>query len=200
MKLFYLPSACSLSPHIILREAGIEFTLDKVDYVTKTTSGGANFLAINPKGQVPALALDDGTILTEGVAIVQFLADGKPESGLMPPLGSIARARVQEMLNFISSEFHKAFSPLFKPAASAEAVRDAKANVASKLDFLELQLSDGRPWLVGESFSPADAYGFVVARWAPMKDIELSNWPMVSLWMEKVNSRESVRAALAAEA
>lgn len=199
MKLFFAPGACSLSPHIILREADADFSLEKVDLVTKTVSDGGDFFAINPKGQVPVLVLEDGAILTEGVAIVQFLADRNPEAGLMPAFATIERARVQETLNFISSEFHKAFGPLFNPATSPEAARAAKDNIASKFDVLEKQLSDGRAWLAGDTFSPADAYGFTVSRWATMKGMALSKWPMVQNWLEKVGSRDAVRKALAAE-
>ena len=199
MKLYFSPGACSLSPHIILRELGMEFSLDKVDLATKKTSEGRDFRDINPKGQIPTLELDDGTILTEGVAIVQYLADSKPESGLLPPVGSIERARVQETLNFISSELHKAFGPLFNPATDADARAAATANVWSKLDRLESQFADGRSWLAGNSFSPADTYGFAVTRWAPMMEIALADWPKITAWLEKVNARESVRAALSAE-
>ena len=199
MKLYFSPSACSLSPHIILRELGVEFSLEKVDLSTKKTSDGRDFYSINTKGQIPTLELDDGTILTEGVAIVQYLADSKPETGLLPPAGSIERARVQETLNFISSELHKAFGPLFNPATDADGRAAATANVEFKLDFLESQLADGRSWLAGSSFSPADTYGFAVTRWAPMMEIALADWPRITAWMEKVDARESVRAALSAE-
>jgi glutathione S-transferase len=196
MKLYYSPNACSLSPHIVLCELGMAVSLDKVDMAAKTTSDGRDFRTVNPKGQVPTLELDDGTILTEGVAIVQYLADQKPEAGLLPPAGSIGRTRVQEALNFISSEHHKAFSPLFNPTTTPEGREAATANVRSKLSILEVQLSDGRAWLAGETFSPADTYGFVVTRWAPMLGITLDPWPSIARWMEKVSARPSVTAAL----
>jgi glutathione S-transferase len=200
MKLYYSPGACSLSVHIVLHELGMPFTLVQVDLMSKSTSDGHDFHSVNPKGQVPALALDDRTILTEGVAIVQFLADQKPEIGLLPPAGSIGRARVQEALNFVSSELHKAFSPLFNPASTPEARTIATASAISKLTIIEGQLGDGRSWLAGDTFSPADAYGFVVTRWAPMQNIPLDRWPNVTGWIDRVNARPSVAAALAAEA
>jgi glutathione S-transferase len=200
MKLYYSPGACSLSPHIILRELGSDFELARVDLATKKVDDGRDFKEVTAKGQVPALELDDGTVLTEGVAIVQYLADQKPDAGLMPPVGSVERARVQETLNFISSELHKAFSPLFNPATSHEGRAAASEAVAAKLSVLEAQLSDGRPWLAGHTFSPADSYGFAVTRWAPFQGIVLDHWPSLSTWLSRVESRSGVQAALAGEA
>jgi glutathione S-transferase len=200
MKLYYSPSACSLSPHIILRELEFDFDLIRVDLATGRLSDGRDFRSISAKGQVPALELEDGTILTEGVAIVQYLADQRPDVALMPPLASVARAQVQETLNFISSELHKAFNPLFSANLSLDGRKIASANVMSKIDILEAQLADGRTWLVGETFSPADAYGFVVTRWAPMQGISLAPWPHVTRWAEAVGARKAVVAAIAAEA
>lgn len=200
MKLYYSPGACSLSPHIILRELGSEFELARVDLSTKKVDDGQDFKEVTAKAQVPALELDDGTILTEGVAIVQYLADQKPEAGLMPPVGTVERARVQETLNFISSELHKAFGPLFNPATSLEGRAAAADAVASKLSVLEAQLSDGRQWLAGDTFSPADSYGFAVTRWASFQGIGLDRWPSISTWLNRVESRSGVQAALSAEA
>jgi glutathione S-transferase len=200
MKLYYSPDACSLSPHIILRELGSDFELARVDLATKTVDDGRDFNEVTAKGQVPALELDDGTVLTEGVAIVQYLADQKPDAGLMPPVGSVERARVQETLNFISSELHKAFAPLFNPTTSHEGRAAASEAVAAKLSVLEAQLSDGRPWLAGDTFSPADSYGFAVTRWAPFQGIVLDHWPSLSAWLSRVESRSGVQAALAGEA
>lgn len=200
MKLYYSPHACSLSPHIVLREIGAAFDLVQVDLGTKQTADGRDFLAVNPKGQIPALELDDGTVLTEGVAIVQYLADTHPDAGLIPAAGTIDRARVQETLNFISSELHKAFGPLFNPATSEEGREAAKALVGTKLDVLEAQLADGRDWLVTSGFSPADTYGFAVTRWAGFQGIALDPWPQVSAWLNRVEQRSGVKAALAAEA
>jgi glutathione S-transferase len=200
MKLYYSPGACSLSPNIILHELGMDFGLQRVDLATKTVEDGRDFRQVSAKGQVPVLELDDGTILTEGVAIVQYLADRKPEGGLMPPVGSIERSRVQETLNFIATELHKAFGPLFSPASSDQARSAASAAVAAKLDLLEAQLADGRAWLAGGLFSPADSYGFAVTRWAPFQGIALDRWPHLAAWMERVGSRSGVQAALASEA
>ena len=129
MKLYYTPGACSLSPHIVLREAGVDFELERVDLAAKTTEAGADFRAINPKGYVPALQLDDGQVLTEGAAIVQYVADSRPDARLAPPAGTLERARVQEHLNFVASELHKSFSLLFSPATSAEAKEAARAKI-----------------------------------------------------------------------
>lgn len=200
MKLYYSPGACSLSPHIILREMGAQFELVQVNLATKTLEDGTDFTRINPKGQIPALETDTGAILTEGVAIVQYLADQKPEAELMPPVGSLDRARVQETLNFIASELHKAFGPLFSPATTPEGRAAASQLVADKISVLEAQLTDGRAWLAGNRFSPADSYGFAVTRWAPFQGIVLDHWPRVSAWLARVEARSGVKAALAAEA
>ncbi len=199
MKLYYSPHACSLSPHIVLREIGADFDLVQVDLGTKQTSDGRDFRAVNPKGQIPALELDDGTVLTEGVAIVLHLGDTHAAAGLVPAAGTIERARVQETLNFVSSELHKAFGPLFNPATTAEGREAAKAQVAAKLDLMEAQLADGRAWLAGAGFSPADTYAFAVTRWAGFQDIALDRWPHVQAWLARVEARPAVQAALAAE-
>lgn len=199
MKLYYSPHACSLSPHIVLREIGAEFDLVQVDLATKQTADGGDFLAVNPKGQIPTLELDDGTVLTEGVAIVLHLADSHPEAELVPAAGTIERARVQETLNFVSSELHKAFGPLFNPATTAEGRAAAAVQVAAKLDLLEAQLADGRAWLAGANFSPADTYAFVVTRWTGFQGIALDRWPQVQAWLARVAARPAVQVALAAE-
>lgn len=199
MKLYYSPHACSLSPHIVLREIGAEFAPVQVDLATKQTADGGDFLAVNPKGQIPTLELDDGTVLTEGVAIVLHLADSHPEAGLVPAAGTIERARVHETLNFVSSELHKAFGPLFNPATSEVGREAAKAQVSAKLDLLDAQLADGRAWLAGPNFSPADTYAFVVTRWTGFQGIALDRWPHVQAWLGRVEARPAVQAALAAE-
>lgn len=199
MKLYYSPHACSLSPHIVLREIGADFDLVRVDLATKKTEDGRDFLSVNPKGQIPTLELDDGTVLTEGVAIVLHLADSHSQAGLVPAAGTIERARVQETLNFVSSELHKAFGPLFNPATSEEGREAAKAQVSGKLDLVEAQLADGREWLAGAHFSPADTYAFVVTRWTGFQDITLDRWPHVQAWLGRVDARPAVQAALAAE-
>ena len=199
MKLYIKPGACSLSPHIVLREAGVDFDLEQVDLATKKTETGADFRAVNPKGYVPALELDDGAVLTEGAAIVQFIADIHPEAGLAPPAGTLERARVQEHLNFVAAELHKSFSPLFSPASSDDAKETARAKVRQRLDDVERMLADGRPYLTGETFTVADAYLFTIASWARPTGIGLDDWPHVAAFVERVGAREAVQAALRAE-
>jgi glutathione S-transferase len=199
MKLYYSPGACSLSPHISLREAGAAFELERVDTVTHMTESGVNFYEVNPKGYVPALRLDSGEVLTEGAAVVQFIADLHPAAGLAPATGSLERTRLQEHLNFIASELHKAFSPLFNPSASDEAKRAAPANVTRGLDHFEQVLSDGRPYLLGERFSVADAYLFTVANWTGPTGIGLKRWPRLAEFVARIATRPSVLAAMRAE-
>ena len=199
MKLYFSPGACSLSPHIALREAGIEFELERVDMTTRKTATGADFSAINPMGYVPALRLDDGEILTEGAAIVQYIADQLPEAGLAPAAGTLARARLQQHLNFVASELHKAFGPLFNANASVEAKRTAVANVGRRFDHVEGLLADGRAFLLGDRFSVADAYLFVVSNWAKPTGIGLERWPKLAAFLERVAGRDAVQAAMRAE-
>lgn len=197
MKLYYIPGACSLSPHISLREAGVSFELDKVD--AGKTAGGKDFKTINAKGYVPALQLDSGEVLTEGAAVVQFIADQNPKAGLAPPAGTIARARLQEHLNFIASELHKAFGPLFNPQASEESKKAAPDQVAKRLDHVESLLADGRTFLLGDTFSVADAYLFVVANWTGPTQIGLDRWPKLKAFVARVAERPAVQAAMKAE-
>jgi glutathione S-transferase len=199
MKLYYAPGACSLTSHIVLRELGHDFELERVDILTKTTETGADFRAINPKGYVPALRLADGEVLTEGAAIVQHLADASKARDLAPEPGTLARTRLQEHLNFVSAELHKAYSPLFNPAASDEAKATARANVGSRLDYLEKLFADGRDHLLGRTFSVADAYLFVVANWSARTGVDLGKWPKLAAFVERVRARPTVQAALAAE-
>ncbi len=200
MKLFYFPSACSLSPHIVLREAGLAFELDRIDLATRRTEDGEDYRRINPMGYVPALRLDDGQVLTEGAAIVQFIADAHPDRNLAPRPGTVARARVQAWLNFIAAELHKAFTPLFRPDLTDEGRAAATAEVGRRFDVIEAELSDGRPYLVGADFGIADAYLFVVARWAIPRGVDLEGWPHLKAFVERIGGRPTVRAALAAEA
>ena len=198
MKLYYAPGACSLSPHIALREAGLGFTLEKVDLKAKKLAGGGDFLAVNPKGYVPALQLDSGEVLTEGPAIVQYIADQRPQSGLAPAAGTIERYRLAEWLNFITSELHKSFSPLFN-AEAAPAWKDAaRANIAKRLDVIERHL-DNRPYLLGERFTVADGYLFTVLNWSGWTKFDLSKWPRVQAYLARIAERPKVREALAAE-
>jgi glutathione S-transferase len=199
MKLYYSPGACSLASHITLREAGAAFDLEKVDLKEKKTERDADFSTINPKGYVPALALDGGEMLTEGAAILQFIADQHPAAGLAPAAGTLERARLHEQLNFVASELHKAFSPLFNPAAGDAEKAAAKERVAQKLNLVETLLSDGRSYLLGEKFSVADAYFFVVASWTKHFDIALDSWPHIAALQQRIAARETVQAALKAE-
>jgi len=199
MKLFYAPGACSLSPHISLREAGVDFEIVKVDTTTHLTEGGADFKAINPKGYVPALVLETGDVVTEGAAVVQYIADRFPEAGLAPANGTLERTRLQEQLNFIASELHKAFSPLFSKTASADAREAAAAQVGKRLGNVETLLSDGRAHVLGDAFSVADAYLFTVVNWTSVTGISLGPWPHLTAYMQRVGQRPSVQAAMKAE-
>ncbi len=199
MKLYYKPGACSLASHIILKEIGKPFDIEKVDTATKTTEMGADFHAINQKGAVPVLETGDGERLTEGAAILQFIADSNGAEALAPKPGTMARARVQEVLNFTASELHKAFGPLFS-AKSDDATKDAaRADVARSFDWLEARLADGRVHLTGKAFTVADAYAFVVANWANFTGISLSPWPKLKAFLDRVSARKSVQAAMKAE-
>ncbi|MGO9931802.1 MAG: glutathione transferase GstA, partial [Steroidobacteraceae bacterium] len=175
MKLYYSPGACSLSPHIVLLEAGLPYTLVKTDLGTKKTDGGADYLAINSKGAVPALQLDDGRVLTEGPAVVQYLADQKPESGLAPRAGTFERYQLMEILNYLTSEVHKGFSPLFNPATSAELRAASVTALAKKFDWLEGFLGR-KNFLLGSTFTVADAYLFTLLNWTGFVKIDLSKW------------------------
>jgi glutathione S-transferase len=198
MQLYFSPGACSLAPHIILREAGISFELKRVDTKTKKLVDGADFLAVNSKGAVPALRLDDGQVLTEGVAILQYLADRKPESKLVPPAGTFERYRAIEWLNFLTSEVHKSFSPLFNPQASADVKAYAQANLEKKLDWTNAQLGS-RKFLTGDTFTIADAYLFTLINWTYFVGIDLGRWPALKEFHARVAARPAVQEALSAE-
>ena len=198
MKLYYAPGACSLSPHVVLREAGMTFDLDKVDLGEKKTSDGSDFTKISPLGYVPALQLDDGEVLTEGAAIVQYLADQAPAAKLMPEAGTTDRYKAQEWLTFISSELHKGFSPLFNPALPDEMKSGVITRLETRFDYVEKKLA-GKQYLMGDAFSVVDAYGFTILNWANFKDIDLSRWPNISAYMGRVAARPKVNEALKAE-
>lgn len=198
MKLYYSPGVCSLAPHIALREAGIAFDLERVDTDKKLTASGRDYLAINPHGYVPALEIEPGFILTEGPAIMQYIADKAPTSGLVPVAGSNERYQLQSWLNFITAEIHKGFSPLFKPGMPAEAKTMFKAQVAQHFDYLERHLSR-HAYLLESGFSIADAYLFVVAGWSGFVGIDLNKWPAIVAFRERVQDRTSVREAMRAE-
>jgi glutathione S-transferase len=198
MKLYYAPGACSLSPHIVAREAGLDVQLAKVDLGSHKVEGGADYYGVNPKGYVPALEVSQGQVLTEGPAIVQYLADQKPQSGLLPAAGSLDRYRVAEMLAFISSEIHKTYSPLFNPATSAELADDRRAYLKRRYQIIEKQL-EGREYLVGKQFTVADAYLFTVTSWAPHVKVDLSEFPNLQAFQKRVAARPAVQTALREE-
>jgi glutathione S-transferase len=199
MKLYMSPGACSLSPHIVLREAGLPFEAIKVDLGKKQFAAGDDFLAINPKGYVPALGLDDGQVLTEGAAIVQYLGDLKPESHLVPANGTMARYRLQEWLTFISSELHKQYSPLFNPKSSDEVKAAQKERIHGRLLYVTKQLGD-QPYLMGAQFTVADAYLYNILSWSGFVGVDLAALPVIAAYVERVKARPAVKAALEAEA
>ncbi len=198
MKLYYSPGACSLSPHIVAREAGLTLDLVKTDLKTKKTDAGADFTAVNAKGSVPVLQLDNGQILTEGPAIGQYLADQAPASGLAPAAGTMERYRLQEWLNFITSEIHKSFSPLFNPVASADWKDAAKANLAKRFEYVAKSL-EGKSYLMGEQFTIADAYLFTVANWGQWVGVDIGQWPNLKAHHARVAARPKVQETLKAE-
>ena len=198
MKLYYLPGACSLASHIMLHEIGASFEIDLVDPANKRTASGANYRDISPNGYVPALQADD-TVITEGVAVLQYLADTHPDNAFSPALGSIARARLQQYLNFAAAELHKSWSPLFSDQSTEAEKAAAAQKVASKFDYLEAELSDGRDYLVENQFSVADAYTFVLANWANIKGIDLGSWPDLARYIDRIAARPATQAAMQAE-
>jgi glutathione S-transferase len=198
MKLYFSPGACSLSPHIVLREAGLHFDLDQVNLSTKKTAEGADYNEINPNGYVPALQLASGEVLTEGPAIVQYIADLVPEKHLVPVIGSLERYHLMSTLNFISTELHKTFGPLFKSTASEEVRSAALANLTKRLEYVNGQLAKS-PFFCGVQFSVADAYLFTVLSWSRHVQFDLSPWPAVVSYLERIAARPAVHAALVAE-
>jgi glutathione S-transferase len=198
MKLYYSPGACSLSPHIVLREAGLEFTPVLASTKTHKLADGSDFYAINPKGYVPLLELDDGQRLSEGQVIVQFIADQVPAKHLAPPAGTMARYRVMEWLNFITSELHKGFSPLFNPAMPEEAKVLARAKLGDRLKWVDGQLA-GKAYLMGDTFCVADAYLFVVAGWGRHVGVDITPLPNLSAFMARMMARPAVQQAMKAE-
>ena len=198
MKLYYAPGACSLSPHIVAREEGLPLVLVKVDLKTKKTESGLDFMTVNPKGYVPALEMKDGAILTEGPAIVQYLGDQKPDSGLVPPAGTPERYRLQEWLNFVSTEFHKQYSPLFNPSVTPETRKLFAGNLERRYGGIA-RLLDKQPYLMGARFTAADAYLFTVTNWAKMVQFDLSAWPAMVDYQKRIASRPAVQQAFAEE-
>jgi glutathione S-transferase len=198
MKLYFAPGACSLSPHIVLRETGSTFDLEQVDNKEKKTKSGQDYWTINPKGQVPVLELDNGERLTEGPVIVQYIADQKPGSGLAPAAGTLERYRVLEWLNFITSELHKSYGPIFRPTTPDAFKAISKENLGKRFDWINAQLA-GRQYLMGDKFTIADAYLFTVLRWAPRIEIDLAKWPNIKAYVDRVAARPKVQEALKAE-
>lgn len=198
MKLYFTPGACSLSPHIVLNELGLPHELVKVDLATKKTSDGADFKSINPKGYVPTLQLDSGEILTEGPAIVQYLADRKPEAGLAPANGTLPRYHLQEWLNFVSTEIHKGFSPLFNPKLPEAAREIFIAKLKQRFGELDAVFAK-RDYLMGEKFTVADAYLFTILSWSPNFNLDLNEWKNLADYRQRVAKRDAVKTALETE-
>ena len=198
MKLYYSPGACSLSPHIVISETGLSVDLEKVDGKAKKTASGKDFWDINPKGQVPVRELDDGERLTEGPAIVQYLADKAGDAKLMPAAGTKEHYRVLEWLNYITSEIHKNFTPLFKPNTPDDYKPIAKENLHARFAHVDKHLA-GRKFLVGDGFTVADAYLFTVLRWSSLQQIDLAKYPNIAAYMGRVGERPKVQEALRAE-
>jgi len=198
MKLYFAPGACSQTPHIVLHEAGLAHEAVQVNLKTHQLPDGSDYYAINPRGYVPLLELDDGQRLTENAALVQYLADLAPAKGLLPPAGSLARTRVQEWLAFIGSELHKGYSPLFNPALADDVKAIFKAKLADRYRWVDQQLA-GKSYLMGETFSVADAYFFVVTNWAPRVGVDLAGLENVAAHQARMRNRPAVQATLKAE-
>lgn len=198
MKLYYAPDACSLAPHIVLAEAGIAADLVKVDLKTHQTEAGVDYYTINPKGSVPLLGLDNGERLTEVSAIVQYLADQKPDTGLAPAAGTFERYRLQEWLNFVSSELHKQYSPFFNPATPDEYKEMVKKKLGERFAYLTKHLK-GRDYLLGNNFSVADAYMFTILRWSPSVGVQLEPWPALQEYLARVGARSKVSEVMKVE-
>jgi glutathione S-transferase len=198
MKLYYSPGACSMAPHIVLREAGYRFDLEKVDIPAKKTAGGEDYWKINPKGYVPALRLDDGQVLTEVGVICQYLADQKPDSGLAAKFGGMERYRLMEMLNFVATEVHKQIGALFNPKMAPEMKEVQRGVIERRLDALERMLN-GKQYAMGDRFSIADAYLFTILNWSNIHSIDLNKWANINSFMARVAARPAVRETLEAE-
>lgn len=198
VKLYYTPGSSSLASRIVACEAGLTLEYDKVDLKNRTTASGRNYIKINPKGYVPALALDDGQVLTEVLVVVQFLADQAPQAGLIPQAGTLDRYRVQEWLGFIGMELHKGFAPLWNPLSSDDARRMAVDHLKRRFGFVDRHLEQ-RAYLVGERFTVADAYGFAILNWTSFHKIDMADHPHLAGYMKRIAERPKVRQALQAE-
>ena len=198
MKLFYKSGACSLSPHIVLEESGLDYALEEVDLKAKTLKDGGDYRAVNPKGSVPALQIDEGGVLTEGPAIVQYIADRAGKTDLAPAAGSLERYRLQEWLNFVSSELHKTFAPLFRPDTPADYQAVARKTLAMKFAVVNEALATNA-FLMGKTFTAADAYLYTVTRWAWPMSLDLSAFSNLLAFMKRVEARPHVKTVLDAE-
>ena len=198
MKLYFSPGSCSLSPHIVLREAGYDFDLERVNNQEKKTVSGQDYWSVNGKGQVPVLELDNGERLTEGAVIVQYLADQKPEAGLAPPNGTMQRLRVQEWLNFIASELHKGYAPMFRPTTPDAFKEISKENLGKRFDWLDKHFATHQ-FLTGDKFTIADAYLFTILRWSGRVNIDLSKWPNLQAFFDRIAARPKVHEAMKVE-
>ena len=198
MKLYYSPGACSLSPHIALSEAGLSVDKVKVNLREKKTEAGDDYLKVSPKGQVPVLALDGGGVLTEGPAIVQYIADKAPNAKLAPAHGTHERYQLQEWLNLITSELHKSFSPLFNPAMPEEAKNIFRERISKNLAYIDSQLA-GKDYLMGSQFSVADGYLFTILRWAIGQKFDLAQHANLKAYFDRVSARPKVKEAMLAE-
>ena len=199
MKLYYAPGACSLATHILLREAGLSFDLERVDIRKKTTEHGEDWMALNPKGYVPALRMDDGDILTENVVLHGYVADLKPELKLAPAHGTKARLKQDELAVYVSTEIHKSYGALFNPAITDDARKAAIDKLQTRYRLIEQLLSDGRTYVTGEPFTSVDAYLFTVTSWANSLKVDLSAFPKLLAYQQRVAARPAVQAALVAE-
>jgi len=198
MKLYYSPGACSLAPHIVLREADRRFDLERVDLKTKLTASGRDFLEINPKGYVPCLELDGGQTITEVQVILQFVGDLVPAQHLIPPSGTLGRYHVQELLAFISTELHKQFGPLFHPKTPHATQSIQRGKIGDRLTYIN-EVLDDRAFLFGETFTVADAYLFVILEWCDKFGIDIAMWPRIDDYEDRIARRPAVGAAMAAE-
>ncbi len=199
MKLYYAPGACSLATHILLREAGLPVELERVDIRNKTTEHGEDWMGLNPKGYVPALRLDDGEILTENLVLHGYIADLKPDARLAPAYGTKARLRQDELAVYVSTEIHKTFGAMFNPAMTEDARKATIDRLYTRYKLIEKLLSDDRSYLTGEQFTTVDAYLFTVTNWANMLKIDLSAFPKLLAFQQRVASRPAVQASLVAE-
>ncbi|OAT47260.1 glutathione S-transferase [Proteus hauseri ATCC 700826] len=198
MKLYYAPGSCSLSPHIVLRETGLDFSIERIDLRAKKTESGKDFLSINPKGQVPVLQLDNGDVLTEGVAIVQYLADLKPDRNLISPPKTLERYHQIEWLNFLASEMHKGYGPLFSPDTPESYVPVVKEKLKSKFRYIDEVLTKHN-FICGNNFTVADAYLFTLSQWAPHVGLDITDLTHLQDYLKRIAQRPNVHSALVTE-